>query len=287
MLEWKQTPKTITIQKTVGFKVNAKNITSEITDSYIKMNVPDHKIFMHIDLFGEIDMETSKIVIEDKNIFIYLDKCVENIWPRLEFLDKNNREEYNAMKPQLEERRRNAKDKYEKRMKELEEIAAKQRKENEKYIVDKSIKLDEEKKRVLKEKKTEEKTTAENDLYKFISDYKEKEEEQVYRNEILDTKPIEPTIREVTEEEIIMRKAQEDKKTAQTAIISISKKNEIFEKEEIIATPQTEIRQQSNFKVNLTEKAIPHFAARESLTKEPPYPKSKKFVPEKNMVIYN
>ena len=61
--------------------------------------------------------------------------------------------------------------------------------------------------------------------------------------------------------------------------------NEIFEKTEIVEEPKTEIRQQSNIKVNLTEKAIPHFAARESLTKEPPYPKSKKFVPEKNMVL--
>ena len=31
---------------------------------------------------------------------------------------------------------------------------------------------------------------------------------------------------------------------------------------------------------------IPHFAARESLSKEPPYPKSKKYVPEKNMVNF-
>lgn len=47
---------------------------------------------------------------------------------------------------------------------------------------------------------------------------------------------------------------------------------------------QTAIRQQANIQVSLTEKKIPHFAARESLSKEPPYPKSKKFVPEKNYV---
>ena len=44
----------------------------------------------------------------------------------------------------------------------------------------------------------------------------------------------------------------------------------------------TNIRKQETIKVNLTKKMIPTFAARESLAKEPPYPKSKKYVPEKN-----
>ena len=38
----------------------------------------------------------------------------------------------------------------------------------------------------------------------------------------------------------------------------------------------TNIRKQETIKVNLTKKMIPTFAARESLSKEPPYPKSKK-----------
>jgi tetratricopeptide (TPR) repeat protein len=42
------------------------------------------------------------------------------------------------------------------------------------------------------------------------------------------------------------------------------------------------IRKQETIKVNLTKKLIPTFSARESLAKEPPYPKSKKYVPEKN-----
>jgi tetratricopeptide (TPR) repeat protein len=45
---------------------------------------------------------------------------------------------------------------------------------------------------------------------------------------------------------------------------------------------QTNIRKQETIKVNLTKKMIPTFAARESLAKEPPYPKSKKYIPEKN-----
>ena len=52
----------------------------------------------------------------------------------------------------------------------------------------------------------------------------------------------------------------------------------------VTPSEQTAIRQQANIQVSLTEKKIPHFAARESLSKEPPYPKSKKFVPEKNYV---
>ena len=52
----------------------------------------------------------------------------------------------------------------------------------------------------------------------------------------------------------------------------------------VTPSEQAAIRQQANIEVSLTEKKIPHFAARESLSKEPPYPKSKKFVPEKNYV---
>jgi hypothetical protein len=285
MIEWKQTPKTITIQKTVGFRVNSKNVSSEITEYYVKMNVPDHKIFMHIDLFAEIDIETSKIVIEDKNIFIYLDKLVEDKWPRLEFLDKNNREEYNIKKPEVEERRKIGREKYEKRMKELEQIAIQQRKENEKYVIDKSLKIDDEKNKLLKEKKTEEKKTAENELYKFISDYGEREAETI----VPVTRPI---IREVTKEEKTeeLKPTEEKSEIARKEIIKSAPAlnniiNEIFEKTDIVEDSKTDLRQQSNIKVNLTEKAIPHFAARESLTKEPPFPKSKKFVPEKNMVI--
>ena len=63
----------------------------------------------------------------------------------------------------------------------------------------------------------------------------------------------------------------------------LDKKEKDSEKEK---NPQQEnpsnIRKQETIKVNLTKKLIPTFSARESLAKEPPYPKSKKYVPEKN-----
>ena len=63
----------------------------------------------------------------------------------------------------------------------------------------------------------------------------------------------------------------------------LDKKEKDSEKEK---NPQPEnpsnIRKQETIKVNLTKKLIPTFSARESLAKEPPYPKSKKYVPEKN-----
>jgi hypothetical protein len=223
----------------------------------------------------------------------------------LEYLDKNNKEEYNAKKPELEERRKIGKEKFEKRMKELEDIAVQQRKNNEKYVIDKSLKIDEEKNKLLRDKKSEEKNRAESDLYKFISNYDQKESVEI----VPETKPIikeiikpanqeitKPTIQEITKPAIqeINKEVKDDIIPVKTSTsrsnndnqqaISIKNKNEIFEKTEIIQETNNEIRQQSNFKVNLTEKAIPHFAARESLSKEPPYPKSKKFVPEKNVV---
>ena len=58
----------------------------------------------------------------------------------------------------------------------------------------------------------------------------------------------------------------------------LDKKEKDSEKEK---NPQQEnpsnIRKQETIKVNLTKKLIPTFSARESLAKEPPYPKSKKY----------
>ena len=62
--------------------------------------------------------------------------------------------------------------------------------------------------------------------------------------------------------------------------IKKNQKNNIKKEPPKPITPNqnTQIRQQETIKVNLTKKLIPTFAARESLSKEPPYPKNKKSI---------
>ena len=260
MYEWTQTPRTVIIKIPIAYKLKASNMISQITENYVKINIPDMKLIKNIDLFSEIDIETSKIIIEDKFIVIYLDKIKEEKWPNLEY--KSNKDE-------MKIRRKFAEDKYNLKMKDLEELAIQQKKDNEKYVIDKSLKIDDEKHKIIKDKKMEERRTAETDLYNFIKNtdnIKELPEVDTVQNNII----LKPEISNLIE------------KKEDTNLID----NEIFEHDQIKdIIKETEVRQSANIKVNLTEKMFPHYAARESLTKEPPYPKSKKYVPEKNYVL--
>ena len=68
----------------------------------------------------------------------------------------------------------------------------------------------------------------------------------------------------------------------QNTLRALVERDEKKTKTENNNTEPLNIRKHETIKVNLTKKMIPTFAARESLAKEPPYPKSKKYVPEKN-----
>jgi hypothetical protein len=178
-----------------------------------------------------------------------------------------------------------------------------------KFVFDKSIKIDEEKRKELKEKKKFEKNEAERDLYSFVNNIEQQNDNrinQVKKIESATTSVVVPEPLTVavakpstsfnkssdirnqmidqTKPEFVPQESRND-----NAQLSISKKgNEIFDEKNLEKNnlnEQSSVRQSTNIKVNLTEKLIPHFAARESLSKEPPYPKSKKYVPEKNMVL--
>jgi hypothetical protein len=329
MYDWNETSQTVTIFIPLSYKIDMKKIESTITENYVKLNIPEMKIFKFIDLFGNIKIESSNIVVEDKKIIFYLSKEIEEKWGVLEF-KTNNKEE-------LKERRRIAEENYMKKVESEREIAKLKKVEFEKYVLDKSIKIDEDKRKELKDKKNVEKDEAEKELYKFINqieDGKEKNnlknEEILGKNEIFDIQEKKEEILKVENEKekneeivdtfinknfeqtklpvdkisneksvntnILNNNTQNENSTLSKNKISDSeifddklihnKNNEInnIKKEEIKNT--SNIRQEATIPVNLTEKMIPHFAARESLSKEPPYPKSKKYVPEKNMVKF-
>ena len=360
--DWNETNESITIIFPLLYKIDKKKFDYTITDSYIKLNLYQMKQFHFIDLMGEINPDSSQIILEENKIIFNLIKKENSLWKKLES---------NLSKDELKERRKKANERLEENIKQKRELAENKKKEFEKFVVEKSIKIDDNFREELRNKKEEEKTNAEKDLYKFveridnnnnkineeenededdnkninnnndINNINQKIEEEKNNEEIDDKdntkdtntikyrlekdpyennkepekekekniKPIKHSI-ESRRNQIFFDELDTKSKKSKTKDINnnteeqplkiespmvastnfqntiqalLDKKEKDSEKEK---NPQPEnpsnIRKQETIKVNLTKKLIPTFSARESLAKEPPYPKSKKYVPEKN-----
>ena len=362
--DWNETNESITIIFPLLYKIDKKKFDYTITDSYIKLNLYQMKQFHFIDLMGEINPDSSQIILEENKIIFNLIKKENSLWKKLES---------NLSKDELKERRKKANERLEENIKKKRELAENKKKEFEKFVVEKSIKIDDNFREELRNKKEEEKTNAEKDLYKFVEridnnnnkineEENEDEDDDKNINNNNDIKNINQKIEEEKNNEEIddkdntkdtntikyklekdpyennkeLEKEKEKEKNIKPIKHSIeSRRNQIFfdeldtkskkskakdinknteeqplkiESPMVASTnfqntiqalldkkekdsekeknPQPEnpsnIRKQETIKVNLTKKLIPTFSARESLAKEPPYPKSKKYVPEKN-----
>ena len=359
--DWNETNTGVTIIFPLLYKIDKKKFDYTITDSYIKLNLYQMKQFHFIDLMGEIDIDSSKIVFEENKIIFNLSKKENGLWKKLES---------NLSKEELKERRKKANERLEESIKQKRELAENKKKEFEKFVVEQSIKIDDNRREQIRTKKEEEKTAAEKDLYKFVdridkgktdddeideddsnkiknneNNYNNinKEIEEEKNNEDIDeesqninenkneviNKDINinetPSVKHKLEEDPYKKEEKEVDNSSPIKHSIESRRNQIFEDEEknkkeklkqnaekpiVIDSPMvtennfqntlkallnkeekekeppkpqpTNIRKQETIKVNLTKKMIPTFAARESLAKEPPYPKSKKYVPEKN-----
>ena len=361
--DWNETNESITIIFPLLYKIDKKKFDYTITDSYIKLNLYQMKQFHFIDLMGEINPDSSEIILEENKIIFNLIKKENSLWKKLES---------NLSKDELKERRKKANERLEENIKKKRELAENKKKEFEKFVVEKSIKIDDNFREELRNKKEEEKTNAEKDLYKFVEridnnnkineEENEDEDDDKNINNNNDINNINQKIEEEKNNEEIddkdntkdtntikyklekdpyennkeLEKEKEKEKNIKPIKHSIeSRRNQIFfdeldtkskkskakdinknteeqplkiESPMVASTnfqntiqalldkkekdsekeknPQPEnpsnIRKQETIKVNLTKKLIPTFSARESLAKEPPYPKSKKYVPEKN-----
>ena len=355
--DWNETNTSVTITIPLLYKIDKKKFDYTITDSYIKLNLYQMKQFHFIDLMNEVDTDSSQIILEENKIIFNLVKKENVLWKKLES---------NLPKEELKERRKKADERLEEKIKKKRELAENKKKEFEKFVVDKSIKIDDEFREELRNKKQEEKINAEKDLYKFVDkidnnkiEEEENEDEDDSNINTNTNNNINQQIEEEKNNEIIKEeeninnknekkdntqikhalekdpyeeenKKQKEEKEAKPIKHSIeSRRNQIFsdelekkpkkekfnkeaplkiespmvasnnfqntlqalldkkeKEEEKEKNPppqqQSDIRKQETIKVNLTKKLIPTFSARESLSKEPPYPKSKKYVPEKN-----
>jgi hypothetical protein len=297
MYDWTQTPKNLTIKISIPYKIDAKKFESQVTDSYLKINILDPKIFRFIDFYDYIDFKTAKIVIEDKNIVIFITKLNESTWPHIES---------KLPKDELIVRRKISDENFNIEIEKNKLKAKETKKDLEKFVFNKSMQITEEKRKELRDKKNLEKTNMETELYDFVKSYDNKKDLNENNNiknalpsketENADTKK--ENIEKLENTKIQNKKVEnkiEDKYNISNENNKIQKiennlksnnnlNNEIFD-DITIEKNQVQIRQETKMNVNLTEKEIPHFAARESLSKDPPYPKWKKFVPEKNHVI--
>ena len=355
--DWNETNNSVTITFPLLYKIDKKKFDYTITDSYIKLNLYQMKQFHFIDLKEEIDIDTSQIILEENKIIFNLVKKENKLWKKLES---------DLTKEELKERRKKANERLEENIKQKRELAENKKKEFEKFVVDKSIKIDDNFREELRNKKQEEKTMAEKDLYKFVdkidnnkiteeknededdnivneeninnnANIIQKIEEEKNNEEINEDDNIKTTENENKNKHILEQDPYENEKEPETEVKPIkhnieSRRNQIFFDEEkekskkgkedkeqplkiespMVASTNFQntikalldkkdreiekekqknhetnaqapnIRKQETIKVNLTKKLIPTFSARESLAKEPPYPKSKKYVPEKN-----
>ena len=355
--DWNETNNSVTITFPLLYKIDKKKFDYTITDSYIKLNLYQMKQFHFIDLKEEIDIDTSQIILEENKIIFNLVKKENKLWKKLES---------DLTKEELKERRKKANERLEENIKQKRELAENKKKEFEKFVVDKSIKIDDNFREELRNKKQEEKTMAEKDLYKFVdridnnktteeknddeddnivneeninnnANINQKIEEEKNNEEINEDDNIKTTENENKNKHLLEQDPYENEKEPETEVKPIkhnieSRRNQIFFDEEkekskkgkedkeqplkiespMVASTNFQntikalldkkdrdiqkekqknnesnaqapnIRKQETIKVNLTKKLIPTFSARESLAKEPPYPKSKKYVPEKN-----
>ena len=358
--DWNETNSGVTITFPLLYKIDKKKFDYTIKDSYIKLNLYEMKQFHFIDLMGEMDFDSSKIVFKENKIIFNLTKKENSLWKKLES---------NLPKDELKERRKKATERLEESIKQKRELAQNKKKEFEKFVVEQSIKIDDNRREEIRTKKEEEKTAAEKDLYKFVEkidnrkingededdtnnlqnnninkaiEESKNNEEIEEDNKNIDNedninstevsnkfKSEEKTLNEksssklkITDDPYKNEKIEEEKdptpikhsiESRRKQIFSdeeIKKENLIKEKPLVVDSPMvtennfqntlralinkeekekeppkpqpTNIRKPETIKVNLTKKIIPTFAGHESLAKEPPYPKSKKYVPEKN-----
>jgi hypothetical protein len=237
MYDWEQNIQTVTITIPLAYKVDPKKFESVVTENYVKLNIPELKILKFIDLYDTIDIDCSNIVLENNRILFYLKKISETKWPTLEFKTKN--------KEELKERRKAAEDKLNKRIENEKQLADNKKNEIGKFVIEKSITIDEERRKDLNDKKNFEKKQAENEINQFVEQIKKEVKLNQISNNQLEKDDKNKTITSVQnlkesnhiyqnnirEEETVKQNIKNQSKDGK--IVTINLENKIFDEQQL------------------------------------------------------
>ena len=300
-MEWNQTKTQLVVKLLFTSNIKKENLSLSVTKTHIKAN---HKgEVKYIDFTHSINPDTVKILIENQLLTLTIEKVVEEDWIELEI---------KCSKTELNERRRNAEKNREEELALLQQKGKETKTEITSFVLNKSMEISEEQRKVLEKKKASEKNNEIKQLMEFTDNYDEEKikmqrEEEVRRQRKVDINRVEDnaeiskfdkinnfnelnnlcnTITDFNSNELndsktsissIVNKAANDIKVSD---LNNSRQSQITPT--LIQTPNTtqtiqssSIREQSTVSIPLTKKLIPHYAARESIAKEPPMPKSK------------
>jgi len=234
---WTQTLDSITITIPMT-KVVASKVDIFLSEIYIKVNAQQIKLVVELHLYKAIDYSSQKTkkILGDKGLELYLIKAEPEEWPQLCYVDtkenlrKRGQQSITKAREEEEERRK---------------ITGKRKQEMDQIALKEQIALDEAKRKQIRDKKEDEKTRAEKDLY-----------ESLERVEATDRTPLISEVKSVKE----------------------PSKHDIFTDTDIksvgTVVPSAKVREQAIHKIGFTEKKYPLLAARETQLKEPPLPKT-------------
>ena len=117
--DWNETNTSVTIIFPLLYKIDKKKFDYTITDSYIKLNLYQMKQFHFIDLMGEIDIDSSQLILEENKIIFNLIKKENILWKKLES---------DLPKEELKERRKKANERFEENVKKKRDLAENKKK---------------------------------------------------------------------------------------------------------------------------------------------------------------
>jgi dyslexia susceptibility 1 candidate gene 1 protein len=217
-------------------KVPASKVDVFLSETFIRVNAQSIKLVLELHLYKPIDYNAQKTrqILGDEGLELYLIKTEPEEWPQLCYADT---------KENLRKRAQESEMKVRKEEDERRKIAQERKQKMEQDMVKRHIEADETRRKQIKDKKEEEKTKAEKEVYDTF--------------EKLEAVNKAPLVSEVK---------------------SIPSKQDIFTATDIksvttVVAP-TKVREQAIHKIGFTEKKYPLLAARETQLKEPPLPKA-------------
>lgn len=292
-MEWTQTNTHIILKFNFGLNVKKDKLNININEVFLQVNYTETKEIKYVDFLNEIIEESLKFDIENKSAIFTVEKKEKTKWDGLEF---------KGDKTAVKERRKLAEEKRVKLLEKINQTSTNVKQELSTFVSNKSMEVGEDLRKVLNKKKDYEKNKEIEKMKEFNDEYyKQKDNNINYiqnnENKLKNTNTdfkvsdnLSNNVKVQNESIIKINRNLDNKINTNNVRQNLNNKNENIRKNEDtiidISNNDSKLRENSTFEVNLTKKMIPHYAARESLAKEPPMPKSKilKFKDDKQQI---